>query len=178
MASTSGMRGMVTLLLLMLSGFPAVLGDADFVARTCDTTAHPDACLSVLGGDPRSLNATTVLTLAGIGLDAAAAHAGDSAAAMGELSDEKYTGTAEGDALTQCAQLYGYAVEHLGEAREELYSGAYDEASSLVSAAEDAGGACEKAFADRGVGSVVGDVDGRMAERCSVAWDLIDLLNV
>ncbi|XP_062233611.1 uncharacterized protein LOC133930857 [Phragmites australis] len=169
---------MGTLLLLLLLPHPGALADADFVARTCNNTAHPDACRSLLGSDPRSPNATTVLALANIGLDAAGGNARDSAGTMHELSDGKYAGTTEGDALLQCAQVYGNAVEDLDGAREPLNSGAYGDASLLVSGAEDAGGACERAFADRGVGSVVSDVDQRMAEQCGVAWDLIDLLDV
>ncbi|KAL6626584.1 hypothetical protein ACP70R_030310 [Stipagrostis hirtigluma subsp. patula] len=179
MATTTGMHSAALLLpVLLLLCLPAALADAGFVARTCNNTAKPDACRSLLGGDPRSKNATTVLALANIGLDAAAGDARDSAGTMHGLSDGKYAGTAEGGALAQCAQLYGSAVDDLDDAREQLNSGAYSEASRTVSGAEDAGDACEKAFADRGVRSVVSDVDRKMAEQCGVAGDLIDLLDV
>ncbi|KAL6847745.1 hypothetical protein ACP4OV_021873 [Aristida adscensionis] len=179
MASTSATRSTAALaLLLLLAAVPFAVGDAGFVSRTCNNTANPDACRSLLNGVPRSVNATTVQELAGIALDAAAANARDSAGTIHGLSDGKYAGTKEGDALTQCTELYGNAAGDLDDAREPLGGGRYDEASVLVSGAEDAGDACEKAFADRGVSSVVSDVDKRMAERCGVAGDLIDLLDV
>ncbi|KAL6847749.1 hypothetical protein ACP4OV_021877 [Aristida adscensionis] len=179
MASTSATHSntAAVALLLLLAAVPFAVGDAGFVSSTCNNTPKPDACRSLLNGDPRSVNATTVQELAGIALDAAAANARDSAGTIHGLSDGKYAGTKEGDALTQCTELYGNAAGDLDDAREPLGGGQYDEASRLVSAAEDAGDACEKAFADRGVSSVVSDVDKRMTERCGVAGDLIDLLD-
>ncbi|KAL6847746.1 hypothetical protein ACP4OV_021874 [Aristida adscensionis] len=179
MASTSGMHSSTAAaaLLLLLAVVPAAVGDAGFVSSTCKQTTKPDACRSLLNGDSRSVNATTVQELAGIALDAAAANAKASAGAVHDLSDGKYAGTTEGDALKQCTAVYGNAVADLDDAREQLGAEQYNEASRLVAGAEGAGGACEKAFADRGVSFVVSDVDRRMTERCGVAGDLIDLLD-
>ncbi|GJN37703.1 hypothetical protein PR202_gb26684 [Eleusine coracana subsp. coracana] len=164
------------LLLLVVFSLPAALADRNFIAKTCNNTEHPDKCRALLARDKRSVNATTVVALANIGLDVTSDAARSIAGTMHELSVGKYDGKTEGEALLQCTQVYGNAVEDLDEAREPLNSGKYGDASRLLSSAEDAGDACEGAFSDRGVNSVVSDLDRRMKEQCGVAGDLIDLL--
>jgi pectinesterase inhibitor-like protein len=169
---------LLVVVLLAVSDLPAALGDAEFVARTCNNTDLPDQCRALLAKDKRSANATTVLALANIGMDVAAANARDGSGVVYQLSETKYAGTTQGEALVQCAQVYGNAIGDLDDARDPLNSGQYDDASRLESSAEDAGDACEGAFADRGVASVVSDVDRRTKEECGVVGNLIDLLDV
>lgn len=167
---------LAALVLLSVVSLPGTLAGHNFISQTCNNTDQPDLCQSLLARDNRSVNATTVLALANIGLDVAAADARSFAGTMNQLSEGKYDGMTEGEALLQCTQVYGNAVGDIDDARDPLNSGDIDDASRLLSSAQDAGDACEQAFSDRGVDSVVSDLDRKMKEQLGVAGDLIDLL--
>ncbi|XP_062191354.1 uncharacterized protein LOC133895210 [Phragmites australis] len=163
-----------TLLAVAAACLPTTLADANFVAGTCKSSDN-DQCVAVLGTDPRSAKATTVRELASIGLDIATANAKDSSSFLAREAG-KQGGVETGNALRQCVSCYGDAVLALKAAREGFDAGAYGEAEARTGAAEDAGDRCEQAFTDRGLKSIVPDVDRRMKDWTSVASDLIDLL--
>jgi pectinesterase inhibitor-like protein len=173
MAAT-GLYGTATLLLSL----PAALADPAFFNRTCYLTTNPGACRSVLGHYFWSLNATTLPQLTGTGLDVAVFKARDITGAMSELSREgRYASTRQGDALAQCARLYDKAMSYdLDQGDRRLRAGKYGDALRFVSHARSAADACEKAFADRGVRSVVSDLNQTMKVYCGVVVDLIELL--
>lgn len=177
MAAT-GLYSTSTVTLLLLLSLPAALADASFFNWTCYLTTDPTACRSVLGHYFWSLNATTLPQLTGTGFDVAGFKARDIMGAMGELSREgRYAGTRQGDALAQCARAYGKAVSYdLDQGERRLRAGKYSDALRFVTRARSAADACEKAFAGRGVGSVVSDLNQTMEVYCNVVVDLIQLL--
>lgn len=161
-------------ILAVAASLPAALADAKFIASTCKSSDNP-ACQAVLSTDPGSAKATTVHELANIGLDIATANAKDSHAFLsGEA--KKRGRTDVGDALGDCVQHYGEAMDQLEAARVDFDAGRYGDAERATGAAEDTGDRCEQAFSDRKLASTVSDVDRRMKDRSSVASDLIDLL--
>jgi len=76
MASKPTIIAVVAIVLLGIAAsvVPAAVADAGFVESTCKSSDNPN-CVAVLGTDPRSANATTVVELASIGLDIAHAKA-------------------------------------------------------------------------------------------------------
>jgi len=95
-------------LLGIAASVPAAVADAGFVESTCKSSDNPN-CVAVLGTDPRSANATTVVELASIGLDIAHANAVNSSNYLSGEADRRYR-SAEGDALDECVRQYGTAL--------------------------------------------------------------------
>ncbi|KAK3122308.1 hypothetical protein QOZ80_8BG0667870 [Eleusine coracana subsp. coracana] len=148
--------------------------NTSFVASTCKSSDNP-TCVTVLGTDRRSVNATTVRELASIGLDIATTNTRDSRGFLAGEAD-RHDSTKVGDVLRDCEEQYRLAVERLEAAREDFDAGRFSDAERNTEEGEDAADRCEQAFSDRHIKSTMSEVDKRMKDRTSVASDLIYLL--
>ncbi|KAK3124010.1 hypothetical protein QOZ80_8AG0639270 [Eleusine coracana subsp. coracana] len=174
MAKATTTIACMAIVAVLVVSLPGALANASFVASTCKSSDNP-ACVAVLGTDRRSVNASTVRELASIGLDIATTNARDSRRFLAGEADRRGR-TKVGDALRDCAEQYGRAVERLEAAREDFDASKFGDAEKATGEAEDAADRCEQSFSDRHIKSTVSDVDKRMKDRTSVASDLIDLL--
>jgi pectinesterase inhibitor-like protein len=162
----------------VITSFPAaVMADANFIAKVCRSikvsTSH---CVEVLSTDPRSFKASRFEDLVSIGLDIATSTRTDVAKGIDGEARKHDKRSPLGQALTDCANYYGYAVNPLENARESLSNRSYLQAQAEAAEAEDAAEKCEQGFSRRNLTSVVVTLDEKMRQRCELAYDLIGLL--
>ncbi|KAJ3700737.1 hypothetical protein LUZ61_004442 [Rhynchospora tenuis] len=151
--------------------------DKNFVLQTCNNTDIPDLCAQILLSDPRSVNATDVRGLTDIALDIAARSADSASSHASDLSD-KYAGLPEQEPLDGCTQGWAQAADDLRDAHTQVDEANYAAAAQTIDDADENGNFCEKAFADKGLKSVMADVDKTTSDQVDLAADLNDLLNV
>lgn len=154
---------------------PIIIHDVNFIRNTCSKTQNPSFCFSTLSSDKRSINATTVDTLAGVSIDLTVAAAEATLSFINDLADKNPGTTLEED-LHLCAQLYSNAIDDLHDATDELNSKDYGAASSSEDQADDAPDSCQGAFTD-GVTSPVTDKNKMVKDLAGLSGDLLDLLN-
>nr|CAD1842786.1 unnamed protein product [Ananas comosus var. bracteatus] len=161
---------------IFLFHIPLTKAGVDFIVNTCKHTQNSGFCVAALESDRRSFNASTVVELAGIAIEIATAAAGSTLSLINDLGGQ-YPGTAAEEALKQCAQLYGNAIDDLEEARKDVWAGDYSGAAEPVDSAWEAPRSCEDAFADRSLSSPVVAEDKDVDVKCGLCFDLVDLLN-
>lgn len=168
----------LTLFLINFSLFhiPLTKAGVDVIVNTCKNTQNPGFCASTLESDRRSFNVSTVAELAGIAIEIATAAAGSTLSRINDLAGQD-PGTAAEEALDQCAQLYGNAIDDLEEAGKGVRSGDYGGAVGPVDSAWEAPRSCEGAFADRSLSSPVAAEDKDVDGKCGLCLELVDLLN-
>ncbi|KAJ4769072.1 Pectinesterase inhibitor [Rhynchospora pubera] len=163
---------------ICLLEFPVLTcANKNFVLKTCNSTDIPDLCAQILLSDPRSVNVTDVRGLTDIALDIAARSADSASSHASDLAD-KYAGLPEQEPLDSCTQGWSEAADDLRDAQEQVDEANYTAAARIINEAVDNGDDCEKAFADKGLKSVMADVDKTTSDQVGLAADLIDLLNV
>ncbi|KAK1278854.1 hypothetical protein QJS04_geneDACA007192 [Acorus gramineus] len=165
------------LLLLCLSISAATATDDNLIKDTCAKTQYPKTCVSALSSYPNG-SATDVAGLASIALSIAADDAAATSTHISQLLQSTST-TADPaieQALQDCSDEYGDAVDQLEDSLAALDSDAYGDVNAWVAAAMTDADTCEQAFADAGKTSVLGDRSEGFKELCSIALSIVKLL--
>ncbi|KAE8780026.1 Pectinesterase inhibitor [Hordeum vulgare] len=144
--ATTSIAAVLVVLVVVSCGLPAAHTDATFISKTCKKTKHAALCVSVLGLDQDSVNASTVHDLAGVALEISTVFA-DFEAGNIRVGARFNQGTPVGDALSVCFRAYIDATDDLKlSAKQSLDGGDYAGASKIVMGAKAAGGVCDNAL--------------------------------
>jgi pectinesterase inhibitor-like protein len=161
----------------LLQSLVPTSADKRFILKTCNTIDDVNLCSEILLSNPSSINATSVTGLATTALDMAIQSAESASSQASGLSD-KYLGEPEEEALNMCQEFWSEAIDDLREAQMEVGERNYSYAAELANDAQDGADFCENAFAERGLKSLMSDVDRAIHDRSGLAADILDMLDV
>ena len=136
--------------LLLLTVFPTQIFCQSLIDKACGYTLYKSLCLSTLGSDSQAKSAKDMLTIAKVALK----HTGNKARAVNkEVKSLQGSATDEGlkQALTDCAENYGDAVDQIQSSTTALASNRYSDVNTWVTAAMDDAASCDQSFKDQSV---------------------------
>ena len=137
---------------LLLTVFPTQIFCQNLIAQACGYTSYKPLCLSTLQSDSEAKSAKDLLTIAKVALK----HAGTKAQAVNaEVKKQQGSATDEGlkQALSDCAENYGDAIDQIQSSTTALGSKKYNDVNTWVSAAMNDADSCNQGFQDQSVKS-------------------------
>nr|XP_023904491.1 pectinesterase inhibitor-like [Quercus suber]POE45344.1 pectinesterase inhibitor [Quercus suber] len=139
---------------LLLTVFPTQIFCQNLIDQACGYTSYKSLCLSTLRSDSQAKSAKDLLTIAKVALK----HTGSKASEINaEVKKQQGTAKDEGlkQALADCADNYGDAIDQIQSSTTALASKKYNDVNTWVSAAMDDATSCEQSFKDQSVKSPI-----------------------
>ncbi|XP_075658641.1 pectinesterase inhibitor-like [Castanea sativa] len=140
--------------LLLLTVFPTQILCQSLIDQACGYTSYKSLCLSTLQSDNEAKSAKDLLTIAKVALKYTGAKAQEVNAEV-----KKLQGSAKDEglkqALTDCAENYGDAIDQIKSSTTALGSKKYNDVKTWVSAAMNDADSCEQGFQDQSVNSPI-----------------------
>ncbi|KAL0006093.1 hypothetical protein SO802_013654 [Lithocarpus litseifolius] len=139
---------------LLLTVFPTQIFCQNLIDQACGYTSYKALCLSTLQSDSEAKKAKDLLTIAKVALKYTGKKAQD---INKEIKKLQGSANDEGlkQALTDCAENYGDAIDQIQSSTTALASKKYNDVKTWVSAAMNDADSCEQGFEDQSVKSPI-----------------------
>ncbi|KAL4636858.1 hypothetical protein ACB092_03G038200 [Castanea dentata] len=139
---------------LLLTVFPTQIFGQNLIDQACGYTSYKSLCQSTLQSDSEAKSAKDLQTIAKVALKYTAAKA---QAVNAEVTKLQGSAKDEGlkEALTDCAENYGDAIDQIQSSTTALGSKKYNDVKTWVSAAMNDAASCEQGFQDQSVKSPI-----------------------